>query len=128
MAGRTGAQLFRGGEVLANLKIRKINQSDALLDYEQKFLEALKDVETCLDNEVVLKNRWLALIEAKKNSVDSYERASMEYKNGIGTSVNLLLTQRQMLSVSSQVLELERMRLENRVNLHLSLGGTVKKQ
>ena len=52
----------------------------------------------------------------------------MEYKNGIGTSVNLLLTQRQMLSVSSQVLELERMRLENRVNLHLSLGGTVKKQ
>ena len=128
LAGRTGAQLFRGGEVLANLKIRKINQSDALLDYEQKFLEALKDVETCLDNEVVLKNRWLALIEAKKNSVDSYERASMEYKNGIGTSVNLLLTQRQMLSVSSQVLELERMRLENRVNLHLSLGGTVKKQ
>ena len=128
MAGRTGAQLFRGGEVLANLKIRKINQSDALLDYEQKFLEALKDVETCLDNEVVLKNRWAALIEAKKNSVDSYERASMEYKNGIGTSVNLLLTQRQMLSVSSQVLELERMRLENRVNLHLSLGGTVKKQ
>ena len=99
-----------------------------MLDYEQKFLEALKDVETCLDNEVVLKNRWLALIEAKKNSVDSYERASMEYKNGIGTSVNLLLTQRQMLSVSSQVLELERMRLENRVNLHLSLGGTVKKQ
>ena len=128
LAGRTGAQLFRGGEVLANLKIRKINQSDALLDYEQKFLEALKDVETCLDNEVVLKNRWLALIEAKKNSVDSYKRASMEYKNGIGTSVNLLLTQRQMLSVSSQVLELERMRLENRVNLHLSLGGTVKKQ
>ena len=30
------------------------------------------------------------------------------------------------VEVSSQVLELERMRLENRVNLHLSLGGTVK--
>ena len=128
LAGQTGAQLFRGGEVLANLKIRQINQSDSLLDYKNTYLEALKDVETCLDNEVVLKKRWEALTAAKKNSTDSYKRALLEYKSGIGTSTNLLLSQRQMLSVSSQVLELERMRLENRINLHLSLGGTAQKQ
>ena len=128
LAGQTGAQLFRGGEVLANLKIRKINQSDSLLDYKNTYLEALKDVETCLDNEVVLKKRWEALSAAKKNSTNSYKRALLEYKSGIGTSTNLLLSQRQMLSVSSQVLELERMRLENRINLHLSLGGTAQKQ
>ena len=69
-----------------------------------------------------------ALSAAKKNSTNSYKRALLEYKSGIGTSTNLLLSQRQMLSVSSQVLELERMRLENRINLHLSLGGTAKKQ
>ena len=40
--------------------------------------------------------------------------------------MNLLLTQRQMLSVSSQFLELDRLRLDNRINLHLSLGGSLK--
>ena len=126
IAGQTGAPIFRGGEVLANLKIRKVNQSDAELDYQNAFLKALKDVETCLDNEVVLKSRWDAMNNAKVNLIKSYERALAEYKNGIGTSMNLLLTQRQMLSVSSQVLELERLRLDNRINLHLSLGGTLK--
>ena len=126
IAGQTGAPIFRGGEVLANLKIRKVNQSDAELDYQNAFLKALKDVETCLDNEVVLKSRWEAMNSAKVNLIKSYERALAEYKNGIGTSMNLLLTQRQMLSVSSQVLELERLRLDNRINLHLSLGGSLK--
>ena len=126
LAGQAGAQIFRGGEVLANLDIRKTNQSDALLDYKNTYLNALKDVETCLDNEDVLKNRWKALTAAKINSTDSFNRALMEYKSGIGSSTNLLLSQRQMLSVSSQVLELERMRLENRINLHLSLGGTAE--
>lgn len=128
LAGQTGAPIFRGGEVLANLKIRKVNQSDAELDYQNAFLDALKDVETCLDNEVVLKSRWNAMNIAKDNLKKSYERALGEYKNGIGTSMNLLLTQRQMLSVSSQVLELERLRLDNRINLHLSLGGSLKIQ
>ena len=128
LAGQTGAPIFRGGEVLANLKIRKVNQSDAELDYQNTFLDALKDVETCLDNEVVLKSRWNAMNIAKDNLKKSYERALGEYKNGIGTSMNLLLTQRQMLSVSSQVLELERLRLDNRINLHLSLGGSLKIQ
>ena len=105
-----------------------MNQSDAELDYQNAFLDALKDVETCLDNEVVLKSRWNAMNIAKDNLKKSYERALGEYKNGIGTSMNLLLTQRQMLSVSSQVLELERLRLDNRINLHLSLGGSLKIQ
>ena len=126
IAGQTGAPIFRGGEVLANLKIRKVNQSDAELDYQNMFLEALKDVENCLDNEVVLKSRWEAMNNAKGNLIKSYERALAEFKNGIGTSMNLLLTQRQMLSVSSQVLELDRLRLDNRINLHLSLGGSLK--
>ena len=60
------------------------------------FLEALKDVETCLDNEVVLKSRREAMNNAKGNLIKSYERALAEYKNGIGTSMNLLLTQRGM--------------------------------
>ena len=101
-------------------------KTEAYIDYQSEVLEALREVETCLDNEVILRNRWNALVLAEDNLIEAYKRSVEEYRGGIGTSTNLLLTQRQMLSVSSQVLEMRRIRLENRINLHLTLGGNIK--
>jgi len=126
VGGQAGQQFFRAGEVLANVKLRQIMKTEAYIDYQSEVLEALREVETCLDNEVILKNRWNALVLAEVNLIEAYKRSVDEYRRGIGTSMNLLFTQRQMLSVSSQVLEMRRMRLENRINLHLTLGGNIK--
>ena len=101
-------------------------KTEGYIDYQSEVLEALREVETCLDNEVILRNRWNALSRAEDNLIEAYKRSVDEYRRGIGTSTNLLFTQRQMLSVSSQVLEIRRMRLENRINLHLTLGGNIK--
>jgi outer membrane protein TolC len=101
-------------------------KTEAYIDYQSEVLEALREVETCLDNEVILRNRRNALSRAEDNLIEAYKRSVDEYRRGIGTSTNLLFTQRQMLSVSSQVLEIRRMRLENRINLHLTLGGNIK--
>ena len=127
IGGQAGQQFFRAGEVLANVKLRQIMKTEAYIDYQSEVLEALREVETCLDNEVILRNRWNALVLAEDNLIEAYKRSVEEYRGGIGTSTNLLLTQRQMLSVSSQVLEMRRIRLENRINLHLTLGGNIKK-
>ena len=127
LGGQAGQQFFRAGEVLANVKLRQIMKTEAYIDYQSEVLEALREVETCLDNEVILRNRWNALVLAEDNLIEAYKRSVEEYRGGIGTSTNLLLTQRQMLSVSSQVLEIRRIRLENRINLHLTLGGNIKK-
>ena len=126
IGGQAGQQFFRAGEILANVKLRQIMKTEAYIDYQSEVLEALREVETCLDNEVILRNRWNALVRAEDHLVEAYKRAVDEYRRGIGTSTNLLFTQRQMLSVSSQVLEIRRMRLENRINLHLTLGGNIK--
>ena len=126
IGGQAGQQFFRAGEVLANVKLRQIMKTEAYIDYQSEVLEALREVETCLDNEVILRNRWNALVLAEDNLIEAYKRSVEEYRGGIGTSTNLLLTQRQMLSVSSQVLEMRRIRLENRINLHLTLGGNIK--
>ena len=117
---------LRAGEILANVKLRQIMKTEAYIDYQSEVLEALREVETCLDNEVILRNRWNALSRAEDNLIEAYKRSIDEYRRGIGSSTNLLFTQRQMLSVSSQVLEIRRMRLENRINLHLTLGGNIK--
>ena len=126
IGGQASQQFFRAGEILANVKLRQIMKTEAYIDYQSEVLEALREVETCLDNEVILRNRWNALSRAEDNLIEAYKRSVDEYRRGIGTSTNLLFTQRQMLSVSSQVLEIRRMRLENRINLHLTLGGNIK--
>ena len=65
---------------------------------------------------------------AVEDLIAAFARSMDEYRRGVGDSTTLLLTQRQMLSVRSQVLTLRRMRLNNRVNLHLALGGSIEKK
>ena len=128
IAGGLGQQIFRDGEILGNLKLRKLAESEAYIDYQRAVLKAFGEVETRLDNEVVLRKREEALRAAEEDLIDAFARSMDEYRGGVGNSTSLLLTQRQMLAVRSQVLTLRRMRLYNRVNLHLALGGSIKKK
>jgi len=128
IAGGFGQQIFRGGEILGNLKLRKLAESEAYIDYQRAVLNAFGEVETRLDNEVVLRRREEALRAAEEDLIAAFARSMDEYRRGVGDSTTLLLTQRQMLSVRSQVLTLRRMRLNNRVNLHLALGGSIEKK
>lgn len=128
IAGGFGQQIFRAGEVLENLKLRKLAESEAYIDYQRAVLKAFGEVETRLDNEVVLRKREEALRSAEEDLIAAFARSMDEYRRGVGNSTSLLLTQRQMLSVRSQVLTLRRMRLNNRVNLHLALGGSIEKK
>jgi multidrug efflux system outer membrane protein len=119
--------LFRGGEVLGNLKLREIALREAKVDYQRVAMGAFNEVETRLDNEVILRRREAAMRRAEKNLIGAYERSLQEYRDGVGSSTALLTNQRRLLSVSGQVLTLRRLRLDNRVDLHLALGGSIKK-
>ena len=119
--------LFRGGEVLGNLKLREIALREATVDYQRVAMGAFNEVETRLDNEVILRRREAAMRSAEKNLIGAYERSLQEYRDGVGSSTALLTNQRRLLSVSGQVLTLRRLRLDNRVDLHLALGGSIKK-
>lgn len=125
IGGRVGQQLLRGGEIMGNISLREIAKEEAFIDYQREAIVAFQEVEERLDNEVVLRKREEALRSAAENLEAAYERSLEEYRGGVGSSTNLLLTQRQMLSVRSQVLTLRRLRLDNRVDLHLALGGSI---
>ncbi len=119
--------LFRGGEVLGNVRLREIAAREAFVDYQRVALDAFNEVETRLDNEVVLRRRETALRKAEGHLIDAYERSLQEYRDGVGSATALLTNQRRLLNVSGQVLTLRRLRLDNRVDLHLALGGSIKK-
>lgn len=128
IAGNIGQPVFAGGEILGNLKLREIAAKEAYIDYQRTAIGAFQEVETRLDNEVILRKREESLRAAQKNLIAAYERALEEYRTGVGDSTILLTTQRQMLSVRGQVLTLRRLRLDNRIDLHLALGGSIEKK
>jgi len=128
IAAGFGQQIFRAGEILGNLKLRNLAESEAYIDYQRAVLNAFSEVETRLDNEVVLRKREDALRGAEEDLIAAFDRSMDEYRRGVGNATSLLVTQRQMLGVRSQVLTLRRLRLYNRVNLHLALGGSIDKE
>jgi len=123
LAGSIAQTAFAGGEITANVSKRKALAEEAIANYQRTALKAFSEVENALTAEDILRRREAALIRSQKFLQEAYERAIDEYKDGVGDILTILTTQQQLLQAKSQVISLQRLRLENRVDLHLALGG-----
>ncbi|MGH1472508.1 MAG: TolC family protein [Cellvibrionaceae bacterium] len=124
LAGNLLAPLFDGGVRKAQVEVATAEQKQALASYAQTALSAFNDVETNLDLAETLKLREnqlsIALTEAKK----AYRIAQLRHKEGEIALVDLLAMQQRVLSASSNKLSVQRLALEQRINLFLALGGS----
>jgi len=125
-AGRAAQPIFEGGQIREAYKIRKGEAARALAEFEKTALEAFQEVEDALAAERFLLQRERSLREAARLAKDAYQTADEEYANGVGDVLTMLTAQRQMVLRESESLSIRRMRLDNRVNLHLALGGDFK--
>ncbi len=125
-AGRAAQPLFKGGQIREAYNIRKGEAARALAEFEKTALVAFREVEDALAAERFLLQREQSLREAAKLAKDAYRTADEEYANGVGDVLTMLTSQRQMVLRESESLSIRRMRLDNRVNLHLALGGDFK--
>ncbi len=122
--GANAAQtVFAGGEIRGNVERRKAVAREALANYQTVALQAFTEVEDALTADTMLRRREDALVRAETLLVDAFEQANREYKDGVGDVLTILLAQRQMLDTQSLVLTIKRLRLDNRVDLHVALGG-----
>lgn len=117
------APLFDGGRNKVDLEIANIEQKQALLNYRQKALTAFSEVETNLDQGLVLANREVALREVLEQSVKAYKIAEIRYKEGEIDLLDTLTLQKQAIAAESNSLVVQRTQLEQQINLYLSLGG-----
>ena len=124
IAGSAAQAVFAGGEIRANVGKRKALSEEAIANYQRTALNAFSEVENALTLEHLLSRRESALARSEEFLRDAYERALEEYTDGIGDVLTILTTQQQLLQAKSQVLSIRRLRLENRVDLHLALGGS----
>ena len=123
IAGNLLQPIFQGGRLVAGVDLAESRQREALELYVSLALSAYREVETALAAEEYLAREETALVTAVEQSVAARELADSRYVSGLEDFVTVLAAQRSAFTTESRLLAVRRRRLENRVDLHLALGG-----
>jgi NodT family efflux transporter outer membrane factor (OMF) lipoprotein len=126
LAGNVVQPLFTGGQLRAEAAVRYSKQDEALAQLQQTVLKAFGEVENTLAAERLLAERASAIDSATSLATQADEAARADYAGGVSDLLTVLTAQTRLVQLRSQQLTLRRLRLENRVNLHLALGGDFK--
>ena len=123
LAGNVIQPILAGGTIRGEIASRNADESEALAQLQKTVLGAFSEVEIALVSEGLLAAREAALGEATRLAADADKAARADYKDGVGDILTVFAAQGRNLQTRMQMLAVRRLRLENRVNLHLALGG-----
>ena len=115
--------VFQGGRLRANVRLQKANLRAAEESFRSTMLKAMGEVENALDAEQQLAVMDEALGVAYEQSQAAAQIAQERYDLGLDNIIKLLEARRRAISAEGLWWTARRRRLENRVNLHLALGG-----
>lgn len=122
-AGNLLAPLIDGGLRQSQVDVANAEQTAAIAAYAQAALNAFSDVETSLDQGQVLKARLVSLTEAADEAAEAYRIALIRYKEGETSLIDTLSIQQRLFSAQSNLTTVQRLMLDQRVDLNLALGG-----
>lgn len=115
--------LFQGGRLRAGVALSEAEQRNLLAQHENAIIRAVTDVEAQLANDAYLADQQSAVALAKEASSAAEALAQDRYFSGLSDYLSVLAAQSQATTAASQLLEIDRLRLGQRVDLYLSLGG-----
>ena len=115
--------ILKGRKLRNNVLLQHSLAAEVVLRHRQLVLSAFAEVELSLVNEELLRKREIQLSDAVVKSARALELAEHRYQRGLTPFITVLDTQRRYTETRSQRVSVRRLRLENRANLHLALGG-----
>ena len=115
--------ILNGKQLRNNVLLQDTIAAELILHHRRTVLNAFSEVETALSHEAILQAREGRLQEAAIQAGKALGLAEDRYSRGLEPFVTVLETQRRFIEAQSQRVTARRMRLENRANLHLALGG-----
>lgn len=115
--------IYNRGRLKAGIARDEAMVTEAMARYEGSLLRAYGEVEIALAAEDILARREIALEAATRQSLAARDLAEDRYRRGLADIITVLSAQRTALDSESQLLALRRQRLDNRIDLHLALGG-----
>lgn len=123
MLGSVTQPLLNKGELKAAVRARESEVEETTARYQSAVLRAYGEVEIAINSDQFLAEQEQLLQEATQRALKAYELALTRYRGGTADISSLLLAQRAALEAESAWLNTYRARLDNRVDLHLALGG-----
>jgi len=118
------APIFDGGRLREAVEIATAEQEQALAAYGQAAISAFGELETNLDQGVVIQQRIVDLKEAALEAENAFRIARLRYEEGEEELLDLLIIQQRVVGAQSALSSVQRLLLEQRVNLNLALGGS----
>ena len=123
LAGGLLQPIFQGGRLRAAVDFAEAGRDRALALYAQGVLRAFAEVESALAAERLLAAEEAAQQVATEESTAAVRLAEDRYHAGVGDYLTILESQRQSFLTESRLLTLRSLRLANRADLHIALGG-----
>ena len=123
LLGNLVQPVFQGGRLRRQVDIARSRSEEALELYTDAVLQAFGEVETALSVESLLRERLRELEESVAEARAARKQAQLRYRHGQGSVLTVLETERRILDLKSQILTFQHLLLDNRVDLHLALGG-----
>lgn len=123
ITGQLLAPIFTGGQLAAQVEAQNGKQREALAGYNKAALNALAEVENGLNGERLLSLRERALQAQTDALAQSVRYADAQKKAGKIDNYQLLQQRLNLMTAQADLLRLQSQRLDNRIALHLALGG-----
>ncbi|MGN1056194.1 MAG: TolC family protein, partial [Comamonas sp.] len=123
IAGRVLQPIFQGGRLRAQIDASDAQRDEALGAYAETALNALMEVETALAIDQLLLQREQSLERSATAAEEALRVSYNRYRQGIDPFLNVLESQQRALDGRSAQITAHHARLENRLALHLALGG-----
>lgn len=123
IAGHIVQPVFQGGRLTAQLDIAEGQHQELLHAYAETAVNALAEVESALVVDALLLNRENALDRSASAAEEAVRVSYNRYLQGIDPFLNVLESQQRALDGRSAHITARHARLDNRIALHLALGG-----
>ena len=115
--------IFNRGRLKASVRANEARAREAAANYEDRVWTAYREVETTLAAERTLREQEESLQQAQLSTEAAIGLAQMRFGAGMADAFSVLNLRRTVLETESAVLGLRRSRIDNRIDLHLALGG-----
>lgn len=115
--------IFQGGRLRATLALRRAEQQEAALNYQQTVLQAWHDVDNALTAYAAEQRRRDALGAAVGQAQRALYLARERYRQGVADFLNVLDAQRTLLQAEQQLADSTTQVSQNLVQLYKALGG-----
>lgn len=115
--------IFQGGQLTATLELRKAQQKEAAVKFQQTVLQAWHDVDNALTAYDAEQRRRDSLAAAVRASQQALSLARQRYQQGVADFLDVLTTQRTLLAAQQQYADSTTTISTNLVALYKALGG-----